>query len=158
MGESHQCSKYKKGTNYYELRCDTDHCSPEEMQKFATKAIGSNAVKEQLKRAFGLAYREGYCFGGIKRRKKKKMTATEATPLAHPETILTPGIMHKRSISSHTSSMQSLGRCDNNFDDESMSDNWSNYEIDDTAFYDRETNDGVDAKSDGEKDMNVMGP
>eukprot|EP00957_Ditylum_brightwellii_P058359 4425135-Ditylum_brightwellii.AAC.1 len=71
------------------------------------------------------------------------MMAAEATPLAHPGTIITPEIMQERNISSHDASMQSLGRCDNNSDDESMSDDWSNYEIDD-----RETNDGVDAESD----------
>eukprot|EP00957_Ditylum_brightwellii_P041118 3112683-Ditylum_brightwellii.AAC.1 len=63
------------------------------------------------------------------------MTAAEATPLAHPGTILIPGIMHEGNISSHTASMQSLGRCDNNSDHESMSDDGSNYEIDDTAFW-----------------------
>eukprot|EP00957_Ditylum_brightwellii_P077450 5884877-Ditylum_brightwellii.AAC.1 len=85
------------------------------------------------------------------------MTATEETPLAHPGTILIPGIMHKRSISSHAASMQSLGRCDNNSDNESMSDDGSNYEIGDSAFLDGETNDAVDTESDGEEEINVMG-
>eukprot|EP00957_Ditylum_brightwellii_P064044 4858331-Ditylum_brightwellii.AAC.1 len=63
------------------------------------------------------------------------MMTAEATPLVHPGTILIPGIMHKRNISSHAASMQSLGRCDNDSDDESMSDDGSNYEIDDKAFW-----------------------
>eukprot|EP00957_Ditylum_brightwellii_P045037 3416606-Ditylum_brightwellii.AAC.1 len=48
----------KKRSNYYELRYDKDHHSPEENQKFATKVIGIKAVKEQLKRAFGVADRK----------------------------------------------------------------------------------------------------
>eukprot|EP00957_Ditylum_brightwellii_P004088 310714-Ditylum_brightwellii.AAC.1 len=63
------------------------------------------------------------------------MTAAEATPLAHPGTILIPEIMHKRNISSHAASTQLLGRYDNSSDDESMSDDGSNYEIDDSAFW-----------------------
>eukprot|EP00957_Ditylum_brightwellii_P132972 10138770-Ditylum_brightwellii.AAC.1 len=39
-----------------------------------------------------------------------------------------------------------------------MSDDGSNYEIDDRAFLDGETNDGVDAESDGEEERNVIGP
>eukprot|EP00957_Ditylum_brightwellii_P002082 160367-Ditylum_brightwellii.AAC.1 len=66
--------------------------------------------------------------------------------------------MHERNITSHAASMQSLGRCDNNSDDENMSDDGSNYEVDDSAFLDGETNDGVDSESDGEEEINVMGP
>eukprot|EP00957_Ditylum_brightwellii_P005279 402846-Ditylum_brightwellii.AAC.1 len=44
----------KKGTNYYELNYDKDHYSPEEMRRFATKVIGSKAVKEHLKGHLGL--------------------------------------------------------------------------------------------------------
>eukprot|EP00957_Ditylum_brightwellii_P128871 9830558-Ditylum_brightwellii.AAC.1 len=40
----------KKGTSYYELKYDKDYHSPDEMKKFATKVIGSKAVKEHLKR------------------------------------------------------------------------------------------------------------
>eukprot|EP00957_Ditylum_brightwellii_P025860 1956654-Ditylum_brightwellii.AAC.1 len=108
--------------------------------------MGSKAVMEQLKRAFGHTDREGYCFGGIKERKEKKMMATEVIPHACPGTIVIPGIMHKRNISSHAASMHLLGRCVNNSDDESMSDGGSNYEIDDSAFLDGETNTGVDAE------------
>eukprot|EP00957_Ditylum_brightwellii_P164401 12516183-Ditylum_brightwellii.AAC.1 len=54
--------------------------------------------------------------------------------------------------------MQSLGRCDNNSDDKSMSDDESNYKIDDTAFLDREINHGVDVESDDEEEINVMSP
>eukprot|EP00957_Ditylum_brightwellii_P011312 855418-Ditylum_brightwellii.AAC.1 len=81
--------------NYYELRYNKDHHSPVEMKKFATKVIGSKALNEHLKRAFGLADREGYHVGCIKRRKKKKqMKAAESTPLAHPGTNTIPGIMY----------------------------------------------------------------
>eukprot|EP00957_Ditylum_brightwellii_P151111 11506554-Ditylum_brightwellii.AAC.1 len=66
------------------------------------------------------------------------MMSAETTPLAHPGTILIPGIMHKRNIS--------------------MSDDRSNYEINDTAFLDRETNDRVDTERDGEEEINVLGP
>eukprot|EP00957_Ditylum_brightwellii_P021934 1654457-Ditylum_brightwellii.AAC.1 len=54
--------------------------------------------------------------------------------------------------------MQSLGRCDNNSDDESISDDGSNYKIDDSAFLDRETNDRVDTESDSKEEINMMGP
>eukprot|EP00957_Ditylum_brightwellii_P153573 11688365-Ditylum_brightwellii.AAC.1 len=109
--------KTKKGTNHYGLRYDKDHHSPEEMNKFTTKVIVSKAVKKHLKRAFGLANREGYCFGGVKKKRKKQMTATEATPLACPGTIIILGLMHKRNISSHAASAQSLGKYDNKSDD-----------------------------------------
>eukprot|EP00957_Ditylum_brightwellii_P202808 15331883-Ditylum_brightwellii.AAC.1 len=85
------------------------------------------------------------------------MKAAEATPLVHPGTILIPGIMHKRNTISHAFSMQ-LGRYDNNSDDESMSGDGNNYEIDDKASLDGETNDRVDAESDGEEEINVIGP
>eukprot|EP00957_Ditylum_brightwellii_P056125 4254864-Ditylum_brightwellii.AAC.1 len=39
-----------------------------------------------------------------------------------------------------------------------MSDDWINYEIDDTAFLDREINDGVDTESNGEEEINMMVP
>eukprot|EP00957_Ditylum_brightwellii_P201928 15327852-Ditylum_brightwellii.AAC.1 len=96
----------KKGTNYYEMKYDKNHHSPEEISKFITKVIGSKTVKEHLKRAFGLADREG--------------------------------VMHKRNISSHAASVQSLGRYDNNSDDDSISDDWSNYKIDDTDIAEEE--------------------
>eukprot|EP00957_Ditylum_brightwellii_P113768 8673642-Ditylum_brightwellii.AAC.1 len=86
------------------------------------------------------------------------MMAAEATPIVHPGTILIPGIMYKKSISSYAASKQSLGRYDNNSDDESTSDDGSNYEIDDSAFLDGKRNDGVDAESDGEEEINVIGP
>eukprot|EP00957_Ditylum_brightwellii_P090983 6927954-Ditylum_brightwellii.AAC.1 len=70
------------------------------------------------------------------------MVATEATPLACPRTILIPQIMHKRNISSHVASIQSLGRCDYNSDDKSMSDDGSK----------------VNKESAGEEEINVMGP
>eukprot|EP00957_Ditylum_brightwellii_P044030 3341401-Ditylum_brightwellii.AAC.1 len=54
-GEFISVPNTKKGTNYYELRYNKDHHSPEEIQKFTTKVIGSKAVKKQLKRAFGHA-------------------------------------------------------------------------------------------------------
>eukprot|EP00957_Ditylum_brightwellii_P190531 14502822-Ditylum_brightwellii.AAC.1 len=118
----------KKGMNYYELRCDKDHHSPEEINKFISKVIESKAVKEHLKRVVGLADRAGYSFGSVKRRKgEKQMTAAEATPLSHPGTILNPGVMHKRNIHSHTTSVQSLGRHVNNSNDDSISDDGSNY-------------------------------
>eukprot|EP00957_Ditylum_brightwellii_P141920 10812586-Ditylum_brightwellii.AAC.1 len=86
------------------------------------------------------------------------MIAAEATPLVHPGTILIPGIMHNRNISSHAASMQLLGRCDNNSDDKSMSYDGSNYKIDDTVFLDREMIGIVGAESGGEEEINVMGP
>eukprot|EP00957_Ditylum_brightwellii_P005289 403420-Ditylum_brightwellii.AAC.1 len=67
------------------------------------------------------------------------MTAAEATPLAHPGAILIPGIH------------------DNNSDDESISDNRSNYNINDTAFLEGGMIDIVDEVSDGEEEINVMG-
>eukprot|EP00957_Ditylum_brightwellii_P101075 7703613-Ditylum_brightwellii.AAC.1 len=85
------------------------------------------------------------------------MIAAEATPLVHLGTILIPGIMHKRNIRSHAASMQSLGRCDNNSDDERMSDDGSNYRIDNMIFLEEETNDRIDTDSDGEEEINVMG-
>eukprot|EP00957_Ditylum_brightwellii_P205477 15344054-Ditylum_brightwellii.AAC.1 len=94
----------KKGTNYYKLRHNKDHHSPEEMNIFTTKVIGSKAVKEHFKRAFGLADREG--------------------------------------------------RHDNKSDDDSISDDRSNYKIDDTAFLEGETIDRVDKESDGEEEIN----
>eukprot|EP00957_Ditylum_brightwellii_P043695 3313243-Ditylum_brightwellii.AAC.1 len=124
----------KKGTNYYELRYNKDHHSPKE-NKFAPKVIGTKAVKEHLKIAFGFADSKGYCIDGIKRRKEKQMMATEATPLACPGTILIPDIIHKINIGSHAASVQSAGRRDNNSDDEKISDDRSNYNTDDTAFF-----------------------
>eukprot|EP00957_Ditylum_brightwellii_P206864 15350315-Ditylum_brightwellii.AAC.1 len=62
----------KKGANYYELRYNKDHQSEEQINKFTTKLIGSKAMKKHLKRAFRFADREGYCFGGVKKRKEKK--------------------------------------------------------------------------------------
>eukprot|EP00957_Ditylum_brightwellii_P207048 15351235-Ditylum_brightwellii.AAC.2 len=125
----------KKGTNYYELRYNKDHHSEEQRNKFTTKVIGSKAVKDHLKEAFGLTDREGYHFGGANKGKEKEhKTAVESTPIAHPRIILIPGIMHKRNISSHAASMQSLGTYDNNSDDDSTSDDGNNYEIQDSAF------------------------
>eukprot|EP00957_Ditylum_brightwellii_P098385 7495833-Ditylum_brightwellii.AAC.1 len=39
-----------------------------------------------------------------------------------------------------------------------MSDDGSNYKIDDMAFLEGETIDGVEKESDGEKEINMMGP
>eukprot|EP00957_Ditylum_brightwellii_P195643 14907275-Ditylum_brightwellii.AAC.1 len=66
--------------------------------------------------------------------------------------------MDERNISSHAASMQSLGRRDNNSDDEHMSDDGNNYEIDVTAFLEEEMIDRVDKESAGEEEINVMGP
>eukprot|EP00957_Ditylum_brightwellii_P105307 8027875-Ditylum_brightwellii.AAC.1 len=102
--------------------------------------------------------REGYHFGGVKKRKEKKQkTAIEATPLVHPGSILIPGIMHNRKISGHAASMQSLGRCDNS-DDGSISNDRSNYEIDDSAFMERGILDRVDEESGCEEEINGTGP
>eukprot|EP00957_Ditylum_brightwellii_P194828 14841084-Ditylum_brightwellii.AAC.1 len=56
----------KKRTNYYELMYNKDHCNKEERNEFTTALIGSKSVKDHLKRAFKLAVREDYHFGGIK--------------------------------------------------------------------------------------------
>eukprot|EP00957_Ditylum_brightwellii_P011658 880422-Ditylum_brightwellii.AAC.1 len=129
----------KKGTNYYELMYNKDHHNEEGRKKFTTKVIGSKFVKDHLKRAFKHADREGDCFGDVEKRKEKKQkTAAYTTTLSHPDTILIPGIMHKRNINSHAASMQSLGRCDNSGDG-STSDDGSHYEIDDSAFVEWDT-------------------
>eukprot|EP00957_Ditylum_brightwellii_P092652 7054949-Ditylum_brightwellii.AAC.1 len=78
-------------------------------------------------------------------------------PLAPPETILIPDTTHKRNISSHAAPMQSLGRHDNNSDDDSTSDDGSIYEIDDSTFWEGETFDRVDEESDCEEERIVMG-
>eukprot|EP00957_Ditylum_brightwellii_P161496 12296528-Ditylum_brightwellii.AAC.1 len=75
------------------------------------------------------------------------MMTAEAIPLAHPGTILIPGTMHKRNISSHAASVQSLRRRDDDSSDESMSDDRSNHKIDDAAFLEEKTIDGVGKES-----------
>eukprot|EP00957_Ditylum_brightwellii_P150649 11470101-Ditylum_brightwellii.AAC.1 len=48
--------------------------------------------------------------------------------------------------------------CENNSDDGSISDDGSNYKIDDTNFLEGETIGRVDKEIDGEYAVNVMGP
>eukprot|EP00957_Ditylum_brightwellii_P164990 12561993-Ditylum_brightwellii.AAC.1 len=68
------------------------------------------------------------------------------------------GIVYERSISCHAGSVQSLGRCDNDSDDVSTSDDGSNYEIDDSAVVKGDMFDRVDEESDCEDEINVIGP
>eukprot|EP00957_Ditylum_brightwellii_P211973 15366819-Ditylum_brightwellii.AAC.1 len=128
------------------------------MRKFETKVMGNKAVKDHLKRAFGLTDREGYCFGCIKRKKKEtdgccrsNVTCTSWNN-AHSRNNV------ERNISNHDASVQSLGRCDNNSDDESISDDGSNYKIDGMAFLQVGRIDRADKESDGKEEINVMDP
>eukprot|EP00957_Ditylum_brightwellii_P053327 4042777-Ditylum_brightwellii.AAC.1 len=140
----------KKRTNYYELLYDKGHCNDRERKKFTTKVKGSKYVKEDLKAAFQQTAREDYCFGGI-----KKKTATEATPLSCPGTRLIPGIMHKRNISNHAASVQALMSCDDS-DDKSLSDDGSNYDINDCTFVEGGAFDRGDEKSDNKEEIHAM--
>eukprot|EP00957_Ditylum_brightwellii_P063432 4814947-Ditylum_brightwellii.AAC.1 len=119
------------------MRYDKDHHSPEEIYKFTTKVTGSKAVKEDLKELSGLHIEKVIVLVASKEERKKQMMAAKATQLSHPGTILIPGIKHERNISSHAASVQSLGRCDTNFENESISDDRSNYKIDGTAVLEK---------------------
>ena len=150
----------KKGINYYDILYDKKHHTNDEIKKFTTQVTATKAIKEHLKEAFGRADRECYRFGGVQkaRQRKKPKTAAEATPVVRPGTILIPGIMHERNLSSHASQVQVLVQKED-ADEESNSDEDSNYDINDCAFLDaEETPDIHDEPSDGEEEINVMGP
>ena len=106
-----------------------------------------------MKAAFERADSEHYRFGSRKPKstKNKYKNAAESTPIARPGTILIPGIMHERNISCLIADIAD----DSDGGDKIISDDGSDYSLDDCAFSEGGSS---DRESDGEDEMNVMGP
>eukprot|EP00957_Ditylum_brightwellii_P009884 745927-Ditylum_brightwellii.AAC.1 len=67
---------------------------------------GNKSTSDHLKAAFKLEDMAGHCVIGVKKKDKEKKTAVESTLLVCPGTVLIPGILRERDISSNYAAMQ----------------------------------------------------
>ena len=135
--------KYKYNQPDYVIEYDQSKVAdPDDIKGYTTRIPGNKENKELLKRAFALADKEGYRFGGIKKKATKNNSKKQKAPQNEtPNTILLPGILHENTLGA--ADVTELGNDSENSDNE-ISDEGSACDIDDSAFYHENSSDGED--------------
>ena len=107
----------------------------DDIREYTTRIPGNKENKKLLKRAFALADKEGYRFGGVKKKAGNQRKKDPQNHRIDSNTILLPGILHENSKEAADRSELA-----SNSDDE-ISNEGSTCDMNDSAFYDTNPSD-----------------